>query len=310
MADLHDLPLPERVKAICNQLYSQGTKVSVRLVLAQLPEVKSTSTIHKYYAEWKQELDASQQSLYDRLGFSPDFSQAFMKEISRFSVEAESRYKDMATDAHDQRAIVIEDLTRADERNYKQSLVVEQLEKELKALQAEVAEAAKGAAATQAELRKQVEELKGENKQLAGTNESLRTEIAKAQLVVESNERYVAEVKNNHQTLVEEAKTLNTRLAETARLLAHQEAENTGHRQLIEQLRESDSALKSSIGKREAELTLLQTDLRVMRTELETSHRQGTDAQSRLVEMQKRHDDLQRTITEQATVIKTFTEAR
>ncbi|MCW8336550.1 hypothetical protein [Vibrio paucivorans] len=85
--------MQERVNEICNDLYSKGEKVSVRVILTYLPDVSSTLTVHKYYANWRKELEANEKSLYDKLGFSSEFTQMFMKEISRFSVEAEQRYK-------------------------------------------------------------------------------------------------------------------------------------------------------------------------------------------------------------------------
>lgn len=299
--------LGDRVKAICNDLYRSGNRVSVRLVLAQLPDVSSTSTVHKYYAEWKRELDANQQSLYDRLGFSPEFSQAFMKEITRFSVEAESRYKEMAADSDEQRAVVIEDLARADERLYKQTAVVEQLEKNLATAKTEAAEAAKGHSATLAELRQQIAELREENKTLSTTNEGLRTEVAKAQLLLESNQQYVDEVRHNHQAVVDENKQLTTRLADTAKQLARQEAENTGHQQQLQHYKETEAALRAGLEKREAEVTALHSDIRLVRQELDTAQRAATEATLKVTQLQQAQVDLQRTLAEQASVIKTFT---
>ena len=103
--------MQERVNEICNELYSKGEKVSVRVILTFLPDVSSTSTVHKYYANWRKELEANEKSLYDKLGFSPEFTQMFMKEISRFSVEAEQRYKGIADEANEQRDTAIDELT-------------------------------------------------------------------------------------------------------------------------------------------------------------------------------------------------------
>ena len=88
LENTENLSTQDRVNQICNELYQKGTKPSARLVLAELPDVSSTSTVHKYFSNWKREMEANQQSLYDRLGFSPDFTKSFMKEISRFAVEA------------------------------------------------------------------------------------------------------------------------------------------------------------------------------------------------------------------------------
>jgi len=105
--------MQERVNEICNDLYSKGEKVSVRVILTYLPDVSSTSTVHKYYANWRKELEANEKSLYDKFGFSSEFTQMFMKEISRFSVEAEQRYKGIAEEANEQRDAAIEELGKS-----------------------------------------------------------------------------------------------------------------------------------------------------------------------------------------------------
>ena len=127
LENTENLSTQDRVNQICNELYQKGTKPSVRLVLAELPDVSSTSTVHKYFSNWKREMEANQQSLYDRLGFSPDFTKSFMKEISRFAVEAEQRYKGMADDANEQREQAVSDLAKAEDKLHKQTAVVEQL---------------------------------------------------------------------------------------------------------------------------------------------------------------------------------------
>jgi chromosome segregation ATPase len=306
---IHDLPIPERVKALCNELYSQGGKVSVRSVLAQMPDVKSTSTIHKYYAEWRKELGVGQQSLYDRLGFSTEFTQGFLKEITRFSVEAENRYKDLATDADEQRTIAIDDLTRADERLYKQFAVVEQLEKELNTVKTEATEQTKAVEATLVELRKQIDNLNEDNKTLLASNETLRTEVAKAQLAVEHHDKYISEVRSNHQSLLADHKTLQAQLADHQQRLAHKDAENIGQQTLIVQLRESEKNLKDNLNKRDAEITELRSDTRMTRAELESTQRQLSEGITKIHDLEKIRDSLQRSLFEQAAVIKTFTEA-
>ena len=84
--------IQERVYTIANELYAAGTKPSVRMVLSMLPDVKSTSTAHKYFKQWKDEQEANQQSLYDKLGFSEKFTRHFMEEVTRFGVQAEQRF--------------------------------------------------------------------------------------------------------------------------------------------------------------------------------------------------------------------------
>ncbi|POC76678.1 hypothetical protein CRN61_25025, partial [Vibrio vulnificus] len=69
-----DKNMQDRVSEICNDLYGRGEKVSVRVILTYLPDVSSTSTVHKYYANWRKELEANEKSLYDKLGFSSEFT--------------------------------------------------------------------------------------------------------------------------------------------------------------------------------------------------------------------------------------------
>lgn len=130
--------IQEQVNEICNELYSNGTKPTVRLVLSMLPNVSSTSTVHKYFANWKEDLKNKQDSLYAKLGFSSEFTQSFMKEITRFSVEAENRYKEDSVDANDQCAIAIEALSSAEDKVFKQEAVVQKLNNEVEELQDEI----------------------------------------------------------------------------------------------------------------------------------------------------------------------------
>ncbi|MDF4720801.1 hypothetical protein P3519_23275, partial [Vibrio parahaemolyticus] len=130
--------MQERVNEISNELYSKGEKVRVRVILTFLPDVSSTSTVHKYYANWRKELEANEKSLYDKLGFSSEFTQMFMKEISRFSVEAEQRYKGIADEANEQRDAAIEELAKIEDRLHKQNAVVEQQDKDITHLKSEM----------------------------------------------------------------------------------------------------------------------------------------------------------------------------
>ncbi len=61
-----------------------------------------------------------------------------MKEITRFSVEAEQRYKEQTQDAHEQRDLALEELEHSEERLYKQTALIEQRDKEIRKLQTEL----------------------------------------------------------------------------------------------------------------------------------------------------------------------------
>ena len=104
--------LQDRVNKICDDFIKKGTNPTVRLVLAELTGVSSTSTVHKYFSKWKVNQIAKQESLFDKFGLSTEFTTSFMKEINRFTIEIERRYKELAQDAHEQREQAISDLEK------------------------------------------------------------------------------------------------------------------------------------------------------------------------------------------------------
>jgi len=314
--------IQEQVNAICNELYAKGTKPTVRLVLSMLPDVSSTSTVHKYFANWRREIEANQQSLYDKLGFSKEFAQSFMKEITRFSVEAEQRYKQMAMDANEQRDSALDDLARSEDRLFKQNAVIDQLEKEneqlkqaLAATKAEAkAELQKTIELSNAALEKErgthsavVSELRQQLKQdsekvasLSESNEQLRTEIAKARLKLEGNQQYVDEVKAQSVSLIAENKELAREIAELNRRLAGQEATLNGNTRLIENLEATIKENSSKLNQYEQER--IETNLRQKTLETELSQ-----LQKALQNEIENNNSAKKTIDEQSRVIEKFT---
>jgi len=245
-----DRNMQERVNEICNDLYGRGEKVSVRVILTYLPDVSSTSTVHKYYANWRKELEANEKSLYEKLGFSSEFTQMFMKEISRFSVEAEQRYKGIADEANEQRDTAIEELAKAEDRLHKQTALVEQQGKEISQLKADITANEKAHTAELEkvkeshdvlvlELRHRIEQLEKELNEAVKGNESLRTELAKSQLKLESNQDYVNEVKAKQEQLEQQG----VELQDKNQVLSNQNAK-------LETQREADKELISSINER------------------------------------------------------------
>lgn len=274
--------IQDRVTAICNDLYTKGTKPSVRIVLSMLPDISSTSTVHKYFSNWKKELEANQQSLYEKLGFSSEFTQSFMKEITRFGVEAEQRYKELSVDANEQRDIAVEDLGRSEEKQYKQSALLEQSQKEISELQKELFKVQENAKAelTQEnesnrvivqELRDQLSDLKSNGKELTLTNELLRTEIAKAELRLEGNEQYVQEVKTQNQFIMTDNKELNVTISELNKTLAGYEATLSGNKQLIMNLEAHNTELQSLFVRAEDARQILVIEVSSIRKDLDVA---------------------------------------
>jgi len=310
--------IQQRVNDICNELYASGTKPSVRLVLSMLPDVKSTSTVHKYFANWKKELDANQQSLYNKLGFSSEFTQGFMKEISRFNIEGERYYKEQAFDANDQRDVALDELSAAEDRLYKQTAVLEQKESECTELQAELiksheklkAELAKeneSHSVIVAELRRQLTESQKDNKALATANETLRTDIAKSELKLEGNEKYVNEVKSQNNALVSENKDLQGKIAEDNKTLARQEATISGNDRLIKNLESTTSTAQKEALQANTERLSTHDSLEKSRLALDVSNSNLSSNRDRLTEANVSITELRKTIEEQSAVISKLT---
>ncbi|MCE2597133.1 hypothetical protein K6Y31_20375 [Motilimonas cestriensis] len=302
--------LQERVNAICNELYSQGTKVSVRLVLSMIPEVNSTSTIHKYFAKWKDELEASQKSLYDKLGFSSTFTKSFMEEISRFSVEAEQRYKNKADSAIEQRDEALDEMEKIEDKYIKQTAVLEQklkviaeLEKELQITitksQQNIEKERESTQAVLKELRQQLNESKASNQALIDSNESLRTEVAKAELRLEGNEKYVNEVKQQSLALIAENKAASTTIATLNKEIASQEATLKGNHQLIRNLTEQQESLRASLAQAEQSRQQTNNELVSMRKDLDVAKTHVDELKTQLNSENKQVNELKVALTEQ-----------
>ncbi|GAA6206651.1 hypothetical protein [Thalassotalea sp. SU-HH00458] len=272
-------PMQERVNDICNDLYSKGEKLSVRIVLAEMPDVSSTSTIHTYFKNWKQEVDANQQSLYDRLGFSPSFTKSFMEEITRFGVEAEQRYKDLAQTADEQCDHAIADLKKSEDRFYKQEAVVEQQEKQITELKTELADTKKGFEADLAkeqkaneviveELRQQLAAALDENKKLTTQNESIRTNLAKAELKSENNLERVNDIKAQNDQLVSDNKELNSNIANLNKDIAGKDSKIDGNKELIINLQSQQDKATKQLDDLSKANSKLQSEVESIRSEL------------------------------------------
>lgn len=265
MTDIREeITIQERVSTICNDLYVKGNKPTIRLVLSLMPDIRSTSTIHKYFTIWKNEQVANQASLYDKLGFSSDFTQSFMKEITRFSVEAEQRYQEQAQDAVEQKDIAIEELSRTEEKLYKQTAVIEQHEKVFKELEKDLfktqsqykadIEAQKSThEVLVTELRQHLLDETSKNTELSKSNELLRTDIAKAELKLEGNAEFVAEVKEQNQALQGDNKRLNKIESELSRAIATLEATVIGNNKLITNYEANHKELQDNLTSLEKE---------------------------------------------------------
>lgn len=330
MADVDNKKsIQERVESICNQFLRDGTKLSVRLVLAELPDVSSTSTVHKYFKDWKLALESSQQSLYEKLGFSPEFTQGFMKEIKRFGVEAEQRYKDQARDAGEQRDIAIDDLERVENKLEVQNAVASRLEKEVKELQDELSklrvisesESKKAAELAQAslnkekethiaivtELRKQLDYSTEKVNSLTQSNEMLRTDIAKAELKLEGNQEYVNEVKSQNAALLDENKKLASEGSNLSKVVAGHESTIRGDQRLITSLESTVGDLKRQFTEIDKERNTLSNNNQSLSQDLSAANKTLTGLNEQLERANLSVSELRKTTQEQSAVITKLT---
>ncbi|MDD7805445.1 MAG: DNA-binding protein [Endozoicomonas sp. (ex Botrylloides leachii)] len=297
------LSIQERVNKICNEIYAKGEKPSVRLVLAELPDVNSTSTVHKYFANWRSELEANQQSLYDRLGFSSEFTQSFMKEITRFGAEVEQRYKQLAKDANEQRDLAFADLARTEESLHQKEVIVEQHNKQVKTLQAELQmlkqqketeldKARESNDAAIQEVRQQLATALEENKALSQHNETLRTAMTKSELKLEGNEELINEIKHQNKDLVDENKKLNQSITELSKNLVGKEAAIEGNEKLIISLQEQQQQIAQQLADEKERRQKLDEDLLALKTSVIDTQKKLEKEEIKVSEAQSKANEL------------------
>jgi len=311
MEETTGLTTSDRVKQICNDLYRKGTNPSVRLVLSMMPDITSTSTVHKPYKEWRDELEANQQSLYDKLGFSEEFAQSFMREISRFSVEAEERFKSRTQEAREQRDTALEDLERTEDKFANQCALVEQQGKALSDKKVELAEQLKAHEAIVKELRDQLEEQLNANNELVATNEELRTGIAKAQVQLDHNNTLVEEVKTAAGDKDKEVTRLREEVVgglrdeniELTKNVTRLTSILEGKEELIEELK----GIEPRLNKLAEEKASADTKLAKMQQKLEDIQNELSNEKVQAKEAIQTEQDLRTTIAEQSAVIKSLT---
>lgn len=272
------------VNQICSDFLRKGEKPSVRLILAEIPNINSTSTIHKYFSKWKDEQVKKQESLFEKFGLSTEFTSSFMKEINRFSIEIEERYKEQAQDAHDQQEQAISDLENSESKVKDQFMKIDQQEKQISILHTELATELKSNESTVIEIRKQLTTSLSENKQLSDQNESLRTGIAKAELTLQANQEFVKEVKSQNSQLTSDNKELNSCIAELNRDIASKESTMIGNEKLILTLENEQEKTTKQLIRFDSNNTKLQSELASVRNDLATISTKLTEEKEKLVQ--------------------------
>jgi chromosome segregation ATPase len=301
MNNLKEKSPQEMVNDVCDQFLKTGIKPTVRLILAEVT-MSSTSTVHKYFIKWKEEIEKKQQSLFDQFGFSPEFTSTFMKEINRFNIDIKQRYKDQTQDANDQRNHVISDLQTSENTVNQQVDVINKQDTKIKGLQTELAVEEKANEAIVSEIRLQLSTSKNDHNQLTNQNESLRADITKAELTLEANQEFLKEIKSQNSQLTIDNKELHSNITELNRSIASKESTIVGNDKLIltlenEQVKTATqlSNFDSNNIKQQAEITSLRNELTTISTKLTEEKEKLVKQTSLTVELRSNFEEQART---------------
>ena len=235
--------LQEKVTAICNVLSAKGQKVSVRVVLSLLPEVKSTSTVHKYFKAWKDTQEEKERSDIKNIGFSEEFARVFLNEINRHAAKTERIFREIALDAKEQSIRAIEDVERAETRLIKQTGLLELRDKEVKELQAEIPLIKNAQNTLVIELKNQIESLNKQRLEHTNSKARLSSDLVKSEIIIENNKEMIATQKAQNQALSEEVRALNSALLKTSKEITRLNTIQESNQTLVTELRESKAAL-------------------------------------------------------------------
>jgi len=186
---------------VLDEAWASGVVLSAR-ELAQKLGVSSSSTGNRFKRSWESRMLSRQEKLFDELGFSSDFTQAFMREISRFSAKVKQDHTYLSSSLGSDNADLMLELDQAlkDKGDYKG--LTEKLQSDVDGLNSEL----KGLAqenkfkieSQKKDFEHRIENLKvqnqvereagqeqhkaleSKNNELATTIEALRRELAQA----------------------------------------------------------------------------------------------------------------------------------
>ena len=215
-------------------MYAAGEKPTIRSLIDRVGTdvISSTSTASKYKRDYEQRRQARENELFDRLGFSPEFANAFTKEVSRFSIDIESRAKRTVTDLKSDNEELERELGRVEKAAKDFEALNHQKEKEIGTLKQQIEalkqEHSHALASQDKDYQHQIEtlttkyetQLQEARKQQAAlsdklsdhqsTIEQLRRELAQADLKLES----LKSLEKTNTDLLGQIKTLNDQLSE------------------------------------------------------------------------------------------------
>jgi len=276
----------QKVFAICDKLSQQGEPLSVRIIGSYLPELTSTSTLHKYFKLWKTEQAKANEKMLSESGFSPALKQALLDEIQTQTLKVETHFKTLAIESAAQTEAAIAELTEAQSVNGKLS---EELaaQKDQQTKQAhEYALKEKRAEAIETERHAQNEQLTDALQTLRDETQKLREKLVKAEL----NGSHLTEQLKATETLKSEHQQLTATLNAAEKQIATLTAQSDAQQQAFERL-EHD---------READRRDHQT-LQTSRDTLAAKYEQANRAEIMLTERNKTIERLEHTLAEAQT---------
>jgi chromosome segregation ATPase len=299
MANLNTEDKQNLTNNVCNELLKEGIKPTVSLVLAELPTISSRSTVHKYFKVWTDEQNLNKEENFKKLGFSSEFTSTVLNEISRFNCDAEARYIDQAQYANAQRDQAISDLEMSENKLNKQAEIVNQQEKQIINLQTDLATEKKSNESIIIEIRRQLTASIDNNKHLNKQNESLRSDIATAELKLESNQQFVEEVKSQNSQLIFDNKELNSTIAELNRDLSGKESAITGNEKLILSLEKEQEKTAKQLSNFDSNNVKLQSELDSLRSELADINTKLSNEKDKLIQQVSINNELKSNFEEQ-----------
>lgn len=222
------------VDEVLDAMYAEGIKPTIRSLIDRVGTdvISSTSTASKYKRDYEQRRQARENELFDRLGFSPEFANAFTKEVSRFSLDIESRAKKTVADLKSDNEELERELGRVEKvakdfeaLNHQKEKEIGTLKQQIEALKQEHSHAL---ASQDKDYQHQIEtlttkyetQLEEARKQQANLSdklsdhqaniEQLRRELAQSDLKLEG----LQNLEKTNTDLLTQIQTLNSQLAE------------------------------------------------------------------------------------------------
>jgi chromosome segregation ATPase len=262
-----------------DKMYAAGEKPTIRSLIERVGTdvISSTSTASKYKRDYDQRRQARENELFDRLGFSPEFANAFVKEVSRFSIDIESRAKRTVESLKSDNEELERELGRVEKvakdfeaLNHQKEKEIVELKKEIESLEKEHAHALESLDKdyrhqietlttkyeTQLqESQKQQKSLTEKLEECNATIEQLRRELAQADLKLES----LQSLESTNTELLGQVQALNNQLSE-------QKAEVVGLQKDVEARQNQISILESTNQK---ELAAKDREIEALRSAME-----------------------------------------